>query len=101
MFEDCEICGGSGLVELLCEWCNGTGDQLPRHEGACHVCRGSGVKTGCCGPCSERMKVATLRSQIARNEGVFGPLLEERVKAELGAEEAEATLSRWNLSGDI
>lgn len=102
MFEDCEECNGTGEGLIMCSWCNGTGDSLPRHEGACHVCRGRGETLARCGACAKRMKIATLRSRIARERGLCGPMLEAQLDAELKAAEAEDERSpRWNVGGDI
>lgn len=104
MYEDCEECGGSGRVEAWCESCAGTGSSRSYIDAACYWCNGRGdAEPRPCESCASRMRIEALRARIMREELIFGPKLEERLKMELDAlaERRVEQASRWNVGGDI
>lgn len=57
--EDCENCGGTGWVKLLCAHCNGSGEGM--HDGTkCWECKGSGVIPWECSECSGTGQICQL-----------------------------------------
>lgn len=102
MYEDCEDCGGSGLVEAWCESCAGTGSCRSYIDTACYWCNGRGdAAPRPCEACASRMRIDALRARLMREDLLFGAKLEERLKKELDARAERVEAGRWNIGGDI